>query len=54
LVELPSQHRLMALAGGDAVDAYPWWCHPAYQTYMQKPECRRRAAGNSLSSAISK
>jgi hypothetical protein len=25
LVELPSQHRLMALAGGDAVDAYPWW-----------------------------
>ena len=26
MVELPSQHRLkMALAGGDAVDIYPWW-----------------------------
>jgi hypothetical protein len=29
LVELPSQHRLMALAGGDAVDTYLWWVLPS-------------------------
>jgi hypothetical protein len=29
LVELPSQHRLMALAGGDAVDAYLWRVSPS-------------------------
>jgi hypothetical protein len=29
LVELPSQHRLIALAGGDAVDAYLWWVSPS-------------------------
>jgi len=29
LVELPSQHRLTALAGGDAVDACLWWVSPS-------------------------
>ena len=29
MVELPSQHRLMALAGGDAVDAYLWRVSPS-------------------------
>jgi len=29
LVELPSQRRLMALAGGDAVDIYLWWVLPS-------------------------
>ena len=29
MVELPSQRRLMALAGGDAVDACLWWVLPS-------------------------
>ena len=29
MVELPSQHRLVALAGGDAVDTRLWWMLPS-------------------------
>jgi len=44
LVELPSQHRLkMALAGGDAVDAYPWWVSPQ----PIKRTCRNRSVAGS-------
>ena len=29
MVELPSQHRLVALADGDAVDTRLWWMLPS-------------------------
>ena len=38
MVELPS--LLAELAGGDAVDIYPWWVLLSLSS-AQKPECRR-------------